>query len=87
MQIKLTGVEVGLALAQSDLRDLLVLLATVADYDMQEGGALIEEIATRHNGSPYHAIVAPFLRQLADAIDGHTRTIAAVRHPATTIGA
>ena len=71
MQITLTGVDIGLALSR-DPTDLMVILATVADHDMQVGGGLIDAVAARHNGSPYHAIVAPFLRELADAIEAGT---------------
>lgn len=71
MQFKLSGVDLGLALVDQGCEELMVVLATVADADMQADGALVAEIAGRHNGTAYHAVVATFLRQLADAIDRH----------------
>lgn len=75
MQFRLSGVDLGLALVDQGCEELMVVLATVADADMQADGALVTEIAGRHNGTAYHALVAPFLRQLADAIEGRGAAI------------
>lgn len=70
MQISLTGVDIGLALVRSDVSEMMVILSVVAELDAQNGGVMVGQVAARHNGSDYHALVAPFLRSLADAIDG-----------------
>lgn len=82
MQVNLHGVDIGLALAKGPATDIMVILATLADEDMQSGGDLVADVAARRGAEPYHGLVAPFLRMLADAIDGGDP-----RHPATGIGA
>lgn len=73
MQIMLSGIDIGLALTRGDVSELMVVLAVIADADLERDGQVVDEIAARHNGTAYHAGVAPFLRSLADAIEGSGR--------------
>lgn len=69
MHITISAAEIGLALAREGPSELMVLLAVLADENEAEGGAIIEMVAGRYNGTFHHTKVAPFLRELADAID------------------
>ena len=64
MKIELNAHDIGAALEPEELMVLLGILAT------RPGRRdLIEGVADRHNGGDYHKAVAPFLRELAQALE------------------
>jgi hypothetical protein len=67
MQIELTPTEIAAALAKADPTQLMVLVAALASHDQAQ--ALIAAAASRHNGTAFHRKAAPWLRQLADALE------------------
>jgi hypothetical protein len=64
MKIELNAHEIGAAL---EPEELMVLLATLATRE--DRGWLIDSAAARHNGGDYHRAVAPWLRELAQALE------------------
>lgn len=67
MMIKLTPTEIGTALAEGQGHELMTLLATLASHE--DADELITAAALHHNGSDLHRMTAPWLRQLADALE------------------
>jgi hypothetical protein len=75
MKIELTATEIGAALEPDEL---MVLLATLATARGRQQPILINAVAARHNGGDYHRAVAPFLRELAEALEAVEARDAAV---------
>jgi hypothetical protein len=64
MKIELNAHAIAAAL---DPDELMVMLATLAtDLGRRD---LIEAVVARHNGGDYHRAVAPFLREMAQALE------------------
>jgi phage gp29-like protein len=64
MKIVLTAHDIAAAL---EADEMMVLLATLATRPERQD--LIDTAAARHNGSGYHRAVAPWLRELAQALE------------------
>ena len=64
MKIELKAHDIAGALDPEELMVLLGILATASGRQH-----LIEAVAARHNGGDYHKAVAPFLRELAQALE------------------
>jgi hypothetical protein len=64
MKIALKAHDIAAAL---DAEELMVLLGILATCPGRQN--LIDAVAARHNGGDYHRAVAPFLRDLAQALE------------------
>ena len=74
MKIELKAHDIAAALEPAELMVLLGILAGPSGH----GPDLIEAVAARHNGSKSHCDVAPFLRELAEALEAVEARDAAV---------
>lgn len=73
MKIELKAHDIAAALEGDELMVLLGILAIAPDRQN-----LIDTVAARHNGSEFHCDVAPFLRELAEALEAVEARDAAV---------
>ena len=66
MKIELNAHDIAAALEPDEL---MVMLATLATAWGRQQPILIAAVAARHNRGDYHRAVAPFLRELAQALE------------------